>query len=106
MWSVRAADDDPKLREFLDVMQPRWKGALWTNDAGGAVKPPAAVAAAGGQKASTAVKRKRKRAFAGEAAGEEEDDEDDALYQELPGQPAVDAEGGAWHSRASSPLFR
>ncbi len=95
--TVRAADDDPKLREFLEVMQPRSKGALWTNDAGGAVKPAAAVAAAGTQ-AVTAGKRKLKQAFAEEAAGDEEDDEDDALYQELPGQPGASVEGGE-HSR-------
>ena len=89
-----AADDDPKLREFLEVMQPRSKGALWSNDVGGAVKPDAAPGAAD-QKAGVTAKRKRKHAaISGDAGDGEEDDEDDSLYQELPTQIAAKAEHG------------
>lgn len=57
-------------------MQPRSKGALWSNDAGtGAAQPaPAAAAAAQGKRGS-------KRPLPDADEGAEEDDEE---YQELP----------------------
>ena len=98
--SLCAAEDDPKLREFLEVMQPRVKGALWSNDAG-AVKPAAAVALAG-QAGGVATKRKRKQDAVEDAADAgPEDEEDDALYQELPVKAAKGADSG----KQTSSLF-
>ena len=87
------AEEDPKLREFLEVMQPRVKGALWSNDAG-AVKQ--AAGAAPGQHGAASSKRKRQQAVAEDAAAADEDgdEEDDALYQELPSKAAIGADGG------------
>lgn len=88
------SEDDPKLREFLEVMQPRSKGALWSNDASfiqpSAVAPAAAVSEKGG--------RKRALPDADDAAegGEEADEE----YQELPSSKRNSA--GATADGASS----
>ena len=68
--------EDPKLREFLQLMQPRNKQAIWSNEdllpAGHAV--PAAPAAAAAERVQL-------------EDGEASEGEDD--YQELPGESWV-----------------
>ena len=87
------AEDDPKLREFLEVMQPRVKGALWSNDTAGAVKTAAGAGA--GQQGLVSSKRKRKQDVVEDVEDDEDgDEEDDALYQELPLKAAPGIEDG------------
>lgn len=75
-------------------MQPRVKGALWSNDAA-AVKPAAGAAAAGGQPGAASSKRKRQQDAVEDADDEDDgDEEDDALYQELPSKAATGAADG------------
>lgn len=55
-----ASADDPKLAEFLDLMKPRSKGALWANDDPAAA--PSATKQPQQQPGSEARQPKRKRA--------------------------------------------
>ena len=91
MGACLSAEDDPKLREFLEVMQPRSKGVLWSNDA--SVAQQSAV----GPAAVAPVKGGKKRALPDADdvvdGGEEADDE----YQEMPSaKRKAAAEEGAW----------
>ncbi|KAL3138544.1 hypothetical protein ABBQ32_006320 [Trebouxia sp. C0010 RCD-2024] len=77
-------EDDPELAEFLQLMQPRRAGTIWSNDdvAPAKLAKQGGAAAAAAEQPSDQVKR-------GAAAAESSDEEED--YQELPSNLASDA---------------
>lgn len=81
-----AGEDDEQLQEFLQVMQPRRKTAIWSNDAEAALP-------ARGQSGAQQQAQPRKVATAAVAAGSS--DEEDELYEDL---PAAEPQGGVEQS--------
>ena len=76
--------EDPKLREFLEAMQPRRKAAIWSNDAGAGAPP--AKGQSGRDSAPGTGKKGRAAARAAAAAeGDSSDDE----YTDLPAARSV-----------------
>ncbi|KAK9806736.1 hypothetical protein WJX72_000950 [[Myrmecia] bisecta] len=77
------AEEDPKLAEFLQLMQPRRAGTIWSNDdTTPAGSRPAARAANGKQPKAKAASRDPKDAAAdGDADGDA--GEEDDLYEDL-----------------------
>lgn len=72
--SAKSFADDPQLEEFLKVMQPRSKSAIWANDD----SIPEAAQVARGQKAG-------RRAAENPGKSSDTDEEDDAEFQDLAG---------------------
>eukprot|EP00793_Prasinoderma_coloniale_P000066 PRCOL_00005574-RA len=91
-----AAENDPKLKEFLELMRSRDKQALWADDGRGAPSLPVGVAV---KSANTEAVESRRagagaKAEAGASAGGEEIDYD-ALFSKRPagGEDGVGGEG-------------
>ncbi|PRW58148.1 Multiple RNA-binding domain-containing 1 [Chlorella sorokiniana] len=74
---------DPKLREFLSVMQPRSKQAIWANDD---LTAPGSLAAAAAQQQQQQQRGKK-------AAGAAEDEEEGGSDDEYVDLPAAAADG-------------
>ena len=88
--SIAYDADDPELEEFLKVMQPRSRTAIWAND--DAVPDAAKLA----QNQASG----RKKAAVIHAAEELIDEEEDGDYQDLSNLSPAKAKGSALHSNA------
>ncbi|GLC70759.1 hypothetical protein PLESTF_001030300 [Pleodorina starrii] len=79
-------EEDPKLREFLALMQPRSKARIWGNDELPTAEDGAAAAAAAAAAAQAAAKKQAARSAAAGGMNEDDDgdddDDDDDQYQD------------------------
>ncbi|RUS26301.1 hypothetical protein BC938DRAFT_470950 [Jimgerdemannia flammicorona] len=104
-------EEDPKLREYLEVMQPRSKSKTWANDdvamlkaqQDGANREERARRQAKGKKGAAMPKVATVAVANKKAGGEGQlltkvhvtfDDSDDELYDDLPGKKGGEEEGG------------
>ncbi|RUP46895.1 hypothetical protein BC936DRAFT_146406 [Jimgerdemannia flammicorona] len=104
-------EEDPKLREYLEVMQPRSKSKTWANDdvamlkaqQDGANREERARRQAKGKKGAAMPKVATVAVANKKAGGEGQlltkvhvtfDDSDDDLYDDLPGKKGGEEEGG------------
>lgn len=89
---VHEEEDDPQLAEFLQLMQPRRAGTIWSNDDVTLAQPAVKGRAAQSEARQPSAHKTEHNAIANEAARSSDEEED---YQELPTSRDSDAHPAA-----------